>query len=75
MLADCIYMVTSQRKEIEQFTKDSEHRDLRQSLTLKSHWHVQQQRSQQHRQHSESASSSVGELTRGTSLQDEDRGE
>ena len=37
-------------------------------LSLRSYWQVQQQHSQQQRQHSESVSSKVGELTRGTSV-------
>ena len=71
--AACIYMVTSQRGDRTIYERLSTPRPAPR-LTLKSYWQVQQQHSQQQRQHSEIASRSVGELTRGTSVQDEDMG-
>ena len=62
---DCIYKVNVSKKEIEHYSKDSQHLDLHH---LGSSWQSQQQQHSQHQQHSESASTSVGQLTRGASV-------
>ena len=71
VLADCTVRF-SVKQDIEHFSKDSQHLDLRQEVTLEIRWQAQQQHPQQP-QHSGSASSSIWKQMRGTPEQGESK--